>query len=86
MTLEIANFPSSTAKSVAKWTWQNLTPGGFRDYVERTHTPEIQAKRGKVGGVRSGEVRRIGSASELKPWEAEGISRATWYRRKKNET
>jgi hypothetical protein len=76
----------ATAKSVSKWTWQNITPGGFRDYVERTHTPELQAKRGKVGGFRSGEVRRAGSAAELKPWEAEGMSRATWYRRKKSET
>jgi len=47
----------ATAKSVSKWTWQNFTPAGFRDYVKRTHTPEIQARRGKIGGVRSGEVR-----------------------------
>jgi hypothetical protein len=27
-------------------------------------------------------VRRAGSVEEAKPWEAEGISRKTWYRRK----
>lgn len=41
----------ATAKSVAKWVWQNFTPAGFQDYVERTHTPEIQAARGKKSGA-----------------------------------
>ena len=27
-------------------------------------------------------VRRADSVEEAKPWEAEGISRKTWYRRK----
>lgn len=58
-------------KSVAKWVWQHFTPAGFR---------KVQASR----GVRSGEVRHEGSISEAKPWEAEGISRATWYRRQSN--
>jgi hypothetical protein len=47
----------ATAKSVSKYTWQRFTPKGWADFVERTHTPEIQAKRGKIGGVRSGEAR-----------------------------
>lgn len=58
-------------KSVAKWVWKTFTPSGFR---------QVQSSRGK----RSGEVRREGSISETKPWESEGISRATWYRRQSN--
>jgi len=46
----------STAKSVAKWTWQRFTPSGFREYVERTHTSEIQAIRGKKGGIAKGRA------------------------------
>jgi hypothetical protein len=47
----------ATAKSVSKYTWRRFTPKGWTEFVERTHTPEIQARRGKVGGMRSGEVR-----------------------------
>jgi len=71
----------ATAKSVAKWTHKRFSQQGLLDLIERTHTPELQAKRGR----RSGEVRRKGSITEAKPWEAEGISRATWYRRKSNQ-
>jgi hypothetical protein len=41
----------ATAKSVAKWIWQRFTPGGWADFVERTHTPEIQSQRGKKSGA-----------------------------------
>jgi hypothetical protein len=61
------------AKSVSKWTWRlfdlEASDARFR---------ELQAARGR----RSGEVRRRGSISEAQPWLAEGISRATWYRRR----
>ena len=40
-----------------------------------------QAARGR----RSGEARRLGSNESLKPWAAEGVSRATWYRRRATE-
>lgn len=70
---------SAVAKSVAKWTYQHFTQRSFDLYVAETHTPEIQAIRGK----KSGAKRRIGTAleAEPKPWIALGISRATWYRR-----
>ncbi len=56
---KINNFPEplptseirAIAKSVAKWTWQHLTPGGFHEFVEKTHTTEIQANRGRRSGV-----------------------------------
>jgi hypothetical protein len=44
----------ATAKSVSKYTWQRFTPGGWAEFVERTHTPEIQAIRGRKGGLAKG--------------------------------
>jgi hypothetical protein len=41
-----------------------------------------EAKRAKRGRV-AREVYEGSSLSKTKPWEAEGISRATWYRRKR---
>ncbi|MFC0269833.1 replication initiation protein [Kushneria aurantia] len=63
----------ATARSVAKWTHAHLSPAGFS---------QRQAAQGRKGGVRSGQVRREGSAAESQPWVALGISRATYYRRK----
>lgn len=48
------------------------------------HAPawiERQAARGRLGGIASGQTRRPGSAAETRPWETEGVSRPTWYRR-----
>lgn len=76
----------ATARSVAKWVWQRLRGGTQADYIERTHTSEIQAARGR----KSGASRRKGTLLEndREPWVKEGISRSTWYRRqaKRNET
>ena len=63
-----------TAASVERYQRRNLETGetqaGFR---------AIQVARGR----RSGEVRRRGSIEEAAPWEAEGVSRRTWYRRRR---
>ena len=37
-------------KSIAKYTHRNFTPETFAQYVADTHTPEIQAARGRKGG------------------------------------
>lgn len=37
-------------KSVSKWTWRNMTAEGWREWVAKTHTPEIQAARGRKSG------------------------------------
>jgi hypothetical protein len=53
----------STARSVGKWTWRNITPSGFQALIERTHTPELQAERGRkatnqaAAGIASGQAR-----------------------------
>ncbi|MEY1549412.1 primase C-terminal domain-containing protein, partial [Providencia manganoxydans] len=64
------------AKSIAKWTHSKFSQESFNDYVLRTHSPEIQSKRGKMskGGGRKSKIGR--------PWLTMGISRATWYRKK----
>lgn len=68
----------SVAKSIAGWVWKRFTPLTKHQLVLATHTPEVQAIRGRM----SGKARRVGSAEEASPWLAEGISRETWYRRK----
>lgn len=67
----------ATAKSIAKWVWQRFSYGDFS---------EIQAKRGAKGGAKSKRGPKEDSARSTKPWEALGVSRATYYRNKKNET
>jgi hypothetical protein len=64
-----------TAKSVARWTWKHVTAKGFSVW---------QAAQGKKAGIASGKARRVGSVTEAAPWAAEGVSRATWYRRQKS--
>ena len=68
----------ATAKSISKWTWTHITPGGLQELIQRTHTSEVQAERGR----RSGVVRRAGSITEAAPWDRLNISRRTWYRRR----
>ncbi|MGU6191623.1 helix-turn-helix domain-containing protein, partial [Escherichia coli] len=41
-------------KSIAKYTHRNFTPETFAQYVATTHTPEIQAARGRKGGIAKG--------------------------------
>jgi DNA-binding NarL/FixJ family response regulator len=41
----------ATARSIAKYTWKNTTPSGFQAYVEMTHLPHQQSRRGKASGV-----------------------------------
>ncbi len=41
-----------------------MTDAGWRQWVERTHTPEVQARRGALGGEASGEARRAASEQE----------------------
>ena len=59
------------AKSVCKISRKNLASGQTQRNLSR-----IQAAKGR----RSGDVRRKGSIEEAAPWEAEGVSRPTWYR------
>ena len=65
----------SIAKSVAKWTWKHFSLESF------------SARQSALG--RKGMAKRWAgheSAEELQPWRAIGISRRTYYRRKKQGT
>lgn len=39
------------ARSVGKWVWKHFSPTARRDLIDRTHTPELQSKRGKLKGA-----------------------------------
>jgi hypothetical protein len=58
-------------RSVAKWTWRHFSTEKFRI-------------RQSMLGRRANAVRWAGhlSAESTRPWDTEGISRATWYRRR----
>lgn len=59
----------ATAKSVARWTWAQFNDAVFS---------AIQSARGRRGG------RPATTTKDGEPWEALGISRATYYRRLKS--
>lgn len=64
------------ARSVARWTYRNITPAGFS---------ALQARRGQRGGRKSkGGGRPTNKASErqAQPWLDLGISKRTYQRRK----
>lgn len=63
----------ATAKSVSKWTYRNFTPERFR---------LIQAARGRMRALKLRE--RAIADGTYQPWVAQGISRATYFRRKSN--
>lgn len=60
----------ATAKSISGWTWRNMSPAGLQDLIERTHTPEKQAERGRKAtnqveaGIASGQARRLSSEQD----------------------
>ena len=77
------------SKSVAKWTFSRFTKENFNQYIIDTHSKEIQSIRGMLGGKKShggGRKINVKSESQLKPWEALGIARSTYYLRKKKQS
>ncbi|HBZ0709791.1 replicase [Klebsiella pneumoniae] len=69
------------AKSIAKWTFINLTESSFNDFVRVTHTSDVQTLR----GIASGKSRRAGSLEEKSPWISMGISRRKYFYDKKKK-
>lgn len=67
------------AKSIARWVWKR-DPYCYAMFIER------QSIRGRKGGTKSKRKSVSDSERSRKPWDEQGISRATYYRHKKNET
>jgi hypothetical protein len=69
------------AKSFAKWTSFNFSAESFSDYVDKTHSAEIQSIRGSKskGGGRKANPDSI---EQKKPWLTLGVSRSTYFRGK----
>lgn len=61
------------ARSVAKWTWQKLSTGRGSTAIR-----EQAYRRGMFGHLVRYSDRE--TLDDLRPWEAFGYSRATWYR------
>jgi len=47
----LASERKATAKSIAKYCQDKLSKEGWQRYIEMTHLPHTQAKRGKLGGI-----------------------------------
>ena len=88
------NEYKAITKSITNWTWRHYgdkSSSQWKAYVKRTHTPEMQAFRGKqntseqqrVKALKSAEIRFKGSNEQLKPWETLGISRGWYYTQKR---
>jgi hypothetical protein len=60
-------------RSIAKWVTRRFTAEEFS---------RIQSWRGRQGSAKRWADHK--SVEATKPWEAEGVSRRTWYRRKKS--
>jgi hypothetical protein len=63
----------ASSNSVSKWVWRRFTPTSFREYVDRTHTTEIQTARGRLGGIAKGKVNE-GKRIEALEMSKEGTS------------
>lgn len=66
-------------------TQRVFSKSSFSDYVEATHSSDIQAKRGRVGGEKSkggGRPKDKNSINEKKPWIDMNVSRRSYFYRK----
>ncbi|MFW2087467.1 replication initiation protein, partial [Acinetobacter baumannii] len=62
------------AKSISRFCWKN-DAYCYQEFIDR------QKRKGSLGGKKSKRGAKANSERSTKPWEAMGISRATYYRR-----
>lgn len=73
------NEVRATTKSVTKWTWNEYRSGHrFLRWKERNEL-QFRERQRRIARLR---WKDHVSNELIKPWDAEGMSRATWYRRK----
>jgi hypothetical protein len=56
-----------------------------REAARKARKRQAKLKGRRAQGVKSRTEYLAGSAERMKPWEAEGISRRTWYRRQQQQ-
>ena len=79
-------LPISEVQAIARSVEKSRAVWAAHDW----HTPkwlELQAARGRMGKGKPRQASLFDYASneETRPWEAEGVSRATWYRRRSED-
>lgn len=62
------------AKSIAKWTWTNTTPQGLQEKIAATHTPELQAERGRKSGASRLQAREEAREAAQTLWGRDGYT------------
>lgn len=67
----------ATAKSIARYCWKK-DGYHYQEFIDR------QSRKGVIGGRKSKRGVKADSERSMKPWEAMGISSATYYRRKRD--
>jgi len=65
------NEVGGISKSIAKWTWKHFSVEGF--VARQTHLSKLGHSKRYAGVI---------TAKASKPWDALGVSRSTYYRRK----
>ena len=73
------NEVKGISKSIARYCWKR-DPHCYQEFIDR------QTRKGRNGGTKSRRGTVPNSERSTKPWDDLGISRATYYRHKKNET
>jgi hypothetical protein len=78
-------FRTDTIVEMLGITEAEMRSCGFRHLVSpelrRQHRHLDQVARRRASGMRERDVYEENSINRQRPWEAEGVSRATWYRR-----
>lgn len=84
----------SIAKSIARWVWQRFTPLTKHQLVQATHTPAVQAMRGRLKGAKKrqealNQVLEMAAAGKTQQEIARevGVDQATvsrWTKRESN--
>ena len=63
----------ATAKSIAKWTWRNVTPASFELFVAKTHQPHLQRAR-QAKSVESRLIKTQDKRDQARELKESGVS------------
>jgi hypothetical protein len=55
----------STARSVAKWTWQNMNPDSFREWGDKRRAQSIQTKKARAAETREKILQAVKECPQL---------------------